>query len=152
MKATWRWWVEAVELLLYAAQDGAWEQMDCLRSVIARWRDFVHESRSTRWQVLETALEIAVKERRASDRQIEMIKLAEHHQPMAVALRFEADFEDMRFKEIMSFSAKLQEDICNSIDIPRASVHVLCFKKGSMMSVAEVFLNRIMVHTPPGSG
>lgn len=53
----------------------------------------------------------------------------------------------MTFEEIISFSAKLQEDICNSINIPPATVHVLCFKMGSMMSVAEVFLNKIMAHT-----
>lgn len=42
-------------------------------------------------------------------------------------------------------------DICSSICVPRATVHVLCFTKGSMVSMAEVLLNRIVVHAP-GSG
>jgi hypothetical protein len=51
-----------------------------------------------------------------------------------------------------AFSSQLLDDICSSLKVPRATVHVLCFKKGSMLSVAEVFLNRILDHSYPGSG
>ena len=48
-----------------------------------------------RWQVLETAIEVAIKDRRCAERQLETMQLAAHQQPMSVALRFEVDFEDM---------------------------------------------------------
>ena len=74
-------------------------------------------------------------------------------QPAAVALRFDVDFETL-FKDsagLGSFIAQLQEDICSAVEVPRATVQVLCFKKGSMMSVAEVLLNKVIDHSYPVS-
>lgn len=129
----WDWWVDLVDFKLEEAHDDRLERMEILLHAINKWRDFLHASRWTRWQVssalllpqlsdlcniigsssiyrfvgdhamkqlrisrsmsqafyltslcvslpflrqvLETALEIAVKERRAADREIEMMKL-----------------------------------------------------------------------------
>lgn len=61
--------------------------------------------------MLETALEIAVRDRRSSEREIEVMKLDQYHQPMAVALRFDVDFADMFADSdgLMSFSSQLLE-------------------------------------------
>jgi hypothetical protein len=72
-------------------------------------------------------------------------------QPAAVALRFDVDFEDI-FTDaagLGSFIAQLQEDICFALHVPRATVQVLLFKRGSMVSVAEVLLNTIIDHSYP---
>lgn len=63
--------------------------------------------------MLETALEIAVRDRRSSEREIEVMKRDQYHQPMAVALRFDVDFRDMFADSdgLMSFSSQLLEGV-----------------------------------------
>ena len=172
----------ALEMASYCEQKNC--DYDSLQSVLDRWRAYLHGCRSTRWSVLEKAVEIAIKEREDAESRFEMLHLdtekviemaiiqrddAErrcqalqlstslqegHLQPMAVALKFELDFEEMFHdaSSLMSFSSQLQEDLCHSLKIPRATVHVLCFKKGSMMSWAEILLNKVVDHSYPGSG
>ena len=48
---------------------------DSLQSVLDRWRVYLHDCRSSRWSVLEKAVEIVIKERKDAESRFEMLHL-----------------------------------------------------------------------------
>ena len=91
----WGRWVEHVD----DARERNETNSEHLYLALDRWRDFLQEARCTRYEVLETAVETAIKDRWAAERQLErereLATLSTYGQPMAVALRFDVDFEGL---------------------------------------------------------